>query len=85
MKITISTEVEMAYVEEKVAVIREALVASDLPRRGSSMSEWTIALMWVAGDLVSLAPSADQGNILDELQRALVLFTKAGCGREGVS
>ena len=78
MDIILMTPALEKRIREKALVIAEAMTQAPLlgsPR--TLMSEWTLALMHIAAELVVAAPESDRGQIVDELQTALLQFVKS--------
>ena len=65
---------EEGAIAAKRAFLMRCLMASDsiIPKRPSSASEWTIALILLAGDIIREAPANMQGAIIEECQRLLL-------------
>lgn len=68
----------MQEVQERVAVIKTALMRSTFPPSDSSSSSWVHALAIVAGEMIQTAPQAARGLIIEDVQNTLMLIARGG-------
>lgn len=70
--VTLVTAEHYKAISKKATILMSAMIESGGGASDTSLSEWSIALMYVAAEIVRAAPPDLRGIIVDELQKCLL-------------